>query len=367
MAVETPSPETLARVARSVLTRNLKLRRGERVTIEAWNHTLPWSVAFAREARRIGATPLVLYEDEESYWALVDDHKEAVLGRTAAHEFAALGKTDVYLHMWGPGDRVRLNALSEARREKLFAFNMPWYAAAKKAKLRGARLELGRPYPALAAAYGVDEGTWRDQIIAATAVDPAELARRGAPIAKALSRGRRLHLRDDHGTDLTLGLLHRPARVDDGRSRPADRAFPFGNLINLPSGAVRAPLDTAVADGTIVANRTNYYDDRAASGATFHFSGGRLTEASYEKGGATFDEQFAKGGRGRDRPGFLTIGLNPALHDTPQVEDLELGAVMVSIGGNQRVGGTNASPFFGWAISAGATVEVDGRTVPIGR
>ncbi|MCI4370108.1 MAG: hypothetical protein L3J81_02115, partial [Thermoplasmata archaeon] len=95
-------------MARSVLQKNLQVRPGERVIIEAWTHTLPWAVSFAREARRLGASPLVPYEDEASYWDSVDAKEDKVLGRAAAHEWAALGKTDVYLHMWGPGDRVRL-------------------------------------------------------------------------------------------------------------------------------------------------------------------------------------------------------------------------------------------------------------------
>jgi len=62
------------------------------------------------------------------------DHGEAkVLGTAAAHEWAALGKTDVYIHMWGPGDRVRLNALPPKQAEALFGFNDGWYSAARKA------------------------------------------------------------------------------------------------------------------------------------------------------------------------------------------------------------------------------------------
>ncbi|HEV2165711.1 MAG TPA: hypothetical protein VGS23_01840, partial [Thermoplasmata archaeon] len=108
------SPAVRTRVARSVLTKNLLVKPGERVTVEAWTHTLPWAVTFAREARRLGAQVLVPYEDERAYWQAVDSGEGARLGKVAAHEFAALGKTDVYLHMWGPGDRVRLNALKPA-------------------------------------------------------------------------------------------------------------------------------------------------------------------------------------------------------------------------------------------------------------
>lgn len=55
------------------------------------------------------------------------------------------------------------------------------------------------------------------------------------------------------------------------------------------------------------------------------------------------------------------------LHNTPQVEDEEAGALLVSVGGNRYVGGKNKSPFFGWAVIAGATAEIDGQSLPLSR
>lgn len=354
-----------SRLARSVLTKNLKLRPGERLTVEAWTHTIPWAAAFAREARRLGARPLMLLEEEAAFWDAVDHGDAAAVGSVGAHEWAALRETDVYVHMWGPGDRVRLNALPPKVQERVHGFNDRWYRIARKAKLRGARLELGRPYPTLARAYGVSEERWTDAVVRATAVDPARLARAAAPIARALARGRRLRLRHANGTDLTLGLAHRPVRQYVGTVPPVARRGPFDMLANLPSGVVALALDESVGDGTLVANRTNYYDDGVATGATFHFEGGRLTEATFAKGSERFDAPFRTAGKGRDRPGMLRIGLNPELNNTPQVEDIERGAVMVSVGGNRGLGGTNPADFFGWAVTAGATLEVDGRRLSI--
>jgi leucyl aminopeptidase (aminopeptidase T) len=361
------SPQTQAKLAKSVLKNNLQVKPGERVIVEAWTHTLPWAVAFAREARQMGAQVLVPYEDEEAYWDTVKGGKIHVLGKAAAHEWAALAKTDVYIHMWGPGDRVRLNALPSAQLSQLFGFNTGWYDTARKNGVRGARLEIGRPYPSLVKAYRADGAKWMDDLVRGTMVTPETLARVGNPIARALSRGKRLRIHDDQGTDLTLGLLGRPARPDIGRTTPAERKRPFGQLVTIPSGAVSVALDEAVADGTLVANRTNYYDDAIATGGVFQFRNGKLTSAEYAEGGERFDREYKKGGKGRDRPGQLRIGLNPELRDTPQLEDRELGAVMVSLGNNQFIGGKNKASFFGWAINAGATVEVDGKPLKIGR
>ena len=365
MDASNPSIKTATEVARSVLRKNLSVKPGETVTIEAWPHTLLWAVALAREARRLKATPLLLYEDEASYWDSVDSGESKVVGAAALHEFAALSKTDVYIHMWGPGDRVRLNALPAKDQQNLFGFNARWYETARKSGVRGARLELGRPYPALARAYSFDEQAWTDQLAAATLVDPASLARSAAPIASALSRGKKIRITHPNGTDLTLGLAGRTPRVYAARPVVGDPKRRFDMLTTLPAGAIRVALDESIATGMIVANRTSYYDEGVATGGTFVFSNGKLKEAHFDSGSELFEKPYQRGGVGRDRPGFLSIGLNPELHNTPQVEDIEAGAVMTTLGGNGNLGGKNRSPFFGWSVVAGATVEVDGKALSI--
>jgi leucyl aminopeptidase (aminopeptidase T) len=362
MSADHVSDATRAKMARSVLRNNLRVKPGERVVVEAWTHTLPWATAFAREARRIGALPLVPYEDEAMYWDTVKDGGDKLLGKVAAHEWAALAKTDVYIHMWGPGDRIRLNSLPDEQANRLFAFNSSWYTTASKVGLRGARLEIGRPYPSLARAYGYDISRWTDQLIRASMYSPDKLERAVNPVARALERGKSVHIHDDNGTDLRLGLAKRRPETYTGRP---NLKRPFQMLTTLPTGSLRVALDETVADGTIVGNRTNYYDDGKATGGVFRFRRGKLTDAEYAHGGERFEKAYKAGGKGRDQPGILSIGFNPELHNTPQVEDVELGAVMVSVGGNKFFRGKNTSPLFAWIVNVGAKVEVDGKTLAL--
>ncbi|EQD49963.1 peptidase M29, aminopeptidase II, partial [mine drainage metagenome] len=256
MARSPPTRE--AQLARSVLTRNLEVKAGENVIVEGWSHTLPWAVALVREARRLGAHPILLYEDEAAFWDSVDAKEDEVLGAAPTHEWAALAKTNVYIHLWNVGDRIRMDALPPKRVAKLFGFNDKWYDAAHSAKLRGTRLDIGRPFPNLAEAYGIDLATWTQQVFEGAVVDPAELEKRGEPIAKALERGRTVRIHDEAGTDLTLRLSGGEAVRDFGRVTRADRASRFRILNFLPAGAVRIALDPRVADGTIRANRASF-------------------------------------------------------------------------------------------------------------
>jgi leucyl aminopeptidase (aminopeptidase T) len=196
-------------------------------------------------------------------------------------------------------------------------------------------------------------------------VDPAKLASAAAPLLKTLEKGKELRIRHENGTDLTLGLAGYKGRATTGRLTPADLKRPFGMMVTLPAGGLRVPLNEKVADGTIVGNRTCYYDDGKATDPVFNFSGGKLIDYEFGSGTERFEKPFAKATKGKDQPGMIGIGLNPALHDTPQLEDNEAGAVMVTLGGNKFVGGKNPSDFFGWAITAGARIEVDGTPLKL--
>lgn len=354
--------------AKAVVNRNLEVRPGENVVIEGWSHVLPWATALARETRRVGAHPVVLYENDDSYWDSVDAREDEVLGAKAGHEWAMLGKTDVYIHMWNAPDRLRLEALGPKRGAKLFGWNPAWYKAAEKAGLRGSRLEIGRPFPSLAKVYGVNQSRWMDQVVAGTMVAPNRLRAAGAPIARALTRGRRIRIHDEHGTDITLGLARRAARIDDGRVAPEDKKRPFGMLNLLPAGAVRVALDESVGDGTFRANRPSYNDTGMATGGVYTFRQGRLVHHHYDTGAQFFDKFYPQGGKGRDRPGYLAIGLNPELHNTPQLEDREAGAITLSVGGNTFLpGGKNKTNFGGIVVNVGAYVEIDGRPLRLPR
>jgi hypothetical protein len=255
-----------------------------------------------------------------------------------------------------------MNSLPAKRAEKLFGWNPAWYKAAAKAGLRGSRLEIGRPYPSLAKVYAVKQSEWMDQVVAGSMVDPDRLAAEGRPIVRALERGRRIRIHDDRGTDLTLGLAHRNARLDVGRVQKADMKRPFGMLNLLPSGAVRVAVDERIAEGTIRANRASYNDIGMSTGGVLQFRKGRLVRHHFETGAKFFDNGFRTGGKGRDRPGYVTLGLNPMLRNTPQLEDLEAGAFTLMVGNNAFMpGGKNKSSFSFSLVNAGSTVEVDGR------
>lgn len=356
-------------VAEIVLRKTLGLRAGETVTIESWSSTLPWALSFVREARKIGAHPILLFEDEPNYWRSVAEAKPANLGAFGRHEAALLEKSDAYVFFLGPSDQARFERTNAELGGQLTGFDESWYAIANRTQLRFARMYLGLVSPSTAKRFRVHAPEWRENVIEASLVEPEEMHRPGAQIAKRFEEGTRLSLDHPNGTQLELQLKHRPAKLDSGLlpSQRRSRRGPGGSAgvreTPVPAGVVSVALDEEFAEGTIVANAPTRMRDAAWSGARWEFSHGHLLSYRFVSGRAQFDRALASARRGRDQPGALSIGLNPKLHEAPFMVDQELGTVTLSIGSNRHFGGTTDANFFAWASLRGADVAIDGRPI----
>jgi len=361
-----PSVEESDRLARAVLRQRLHVRPKESVTIESYPSALPWATGFVREARRLGAHPLLVYEDERSYWTGVEDGRANVVGSPGANEWAALRNSDVYVYFWGPESLGRVRRLPERTEEQLFAFNSTWYKVASKAGVRGVRMGIGRVTEENARLFGTPLGPWRRKLLDASLRDPSELRPAAQRVASRFARGKEVRIRHPNGTDLTIALAGRTPNVTVGEVTKASQATPFGMMANVPDACVYVAVDESTADGTFVANRpTSFAGAPSLEGGRFVFRDGRLVRGSFRSGGAAFRDGFRNAGEGRDRPSFVEIGVDPSLVGVPLLEEAEAGAVTVGVGRNVGFGGTNAVDFMSYLTLGGATLTVDG--VPLAR
>lgn len=212
--------------------------------------------------------------------------------------------------------------------------------------------------------WGVNLRRWQSDLLRASLVDPETIARSGARLAKALARGRRVRITHPNGTDLEMALLGARPRVQDGRPQRWTKGMsPSGMLTNIPAGFVDVVLDDRSAEGSFCANRrTNIWWNWHAGGK-LEFSGGKMVSHSLEDGAEQFERQFRDGSEGRDRASALSLGLNPAVRNVPNLEKWEQGCVSLQVGGNRGLGGSNHSSFFSWFCLAGAELSVDGTPV----
>ncbi len=365
------SPATMKTLAHSVLGKNLGVRRGENVTIETWNATLPWANAFVLEAARLGARPMLLFVDEPTYWQEVDDLPASALGRVGSHEWAALRETDAYVFFYGPNDVARESALPQAKFLALSAFEDEWFRIIEKAHVRSARIDLGRINASEARRFGLDEDDWRKEMIESILVDPDRMHREGSAVGRALQRGKLVRITHSNGTDLDLRLRGRRPRIHDGVIDARDVAN--GEVFEpLPPGWVAVAVDELHAEGDFVANVASATaasgDDIGrmlpSRGGHWTFRDGKLARFSYEAGGDEFAKAYQRVGRGKERPGALNIGLNPRITRIPLMEDQHRGRVTLSIGRNYFLDGVTRTPHFhAYLVLDGADVQVDGRVI----
>jgi len=367
-AMRAPSaPDAQAReMARVILRKSLRVRPGEHVAIESWSETLEYANALVLEALRIGARPLVLYQDEPTYWAAVAENRPSSLARVGEHLRAAVAKSDALVTFFGPSDRERMHALPWSTRFRLGEYSDHLYGSAAKAGTRAVQLALGRASPASARMYGVDLAAWKEELIEGTTVDPNLLRRRARRLAGPLLKGRTLEISHPNGTRLTLGLRHRRPQVSDGLVPPARPRGDWG-LVQLPAGVVSVALDERVAEGTFCSNVRNSVGVCDAVGEVeegrWTFVGGRLDRFSYVRGQDVFGPSFERAGAGKEKAGVLSIGLNDRISMAPLLLDQKAGAVTLQIGRNDTSGGSNRVPWWAWLILHGADLTVDGTTL----
>ncbi len=359
MAPEESAPVALAR---RLVGESLAVRAGENVLIESWNHTLPYAAACVVEARRRGAHPLLLLEDELALWRSADGPVRG-LGRPGSHELAALARTDAYVHFPGPADRSRYRSIPAAFRTVLDGEHPAWKRAARRARVRSVRSALGYASEPQAAFWGVSATTWRGQLLKASLEpDPREIRRAGRRTRELLGRAREVRITAANGTDVRLALKGRRPVVDDGIVGPEDRSE--GHLATLvPPGNVIVAPDEASAEGIAVGSRPSYLPWGRADGGQWEFHEGHLSSAWFSEGRTEFEAALTEAApRGRNVVSLMAIGLNPSLPPgTPQVEDQEAGAVTLAVGGNRGFGGSVSSSFLAWIVVGEATVAIDGR------
>ena len=358
----TPHLSSEDRLARMVLGQCLRVRAGETVTVETWNHALPWARAFVLEARRRGCEPTLVVEDEEAFFGSLAQSGAATIPRAP---ITLVRSSDAYVYFPGPEQFSRLLGLSNDELEAVVGRHArpEWRRTAHRVHLRAARMAVAAATPAAAARFGVDRDAWEQELVRGSLVPPVQLARRAAHLVRRLRRARRVRVHHANGTDLALELLRAPPIVEDGRADRTDRQG-GRHWTQVPTGVVAVPLVPGAAEGVWEANRATYdrFSNPAVSvGARFTFRRGRLTEYSFDRGGAAFSRAYLRGGHGRELPGALTFGLNPAISRAPEVGEVAEGTVGLLLGGNRMLGGRNSSSFAYLSTILGASVELDGE------
>ncbi|MFZ0829640.1 MAG: hypothetical protein WCB18_04225 [Thermoplasmata archaeon] len=343
------------------------MKRGENLLVETWSATLEWAESLVLEARILGVRATLWLEDEPTYWKSVDLAPSSNLGQVGSHELAALKEADAYVYLSGPFGTAREEARPQSLERRIRSIDHEWLRLAQKFGVRCVRWDLGRTSELRARRYHADLNEWRNELIEATAYDSRILSRDGMRIAGCFRRGKEVTVSHPNGTDLKLRLAHREPIVDDGVVDESD--VRSGHIMwALPGGVTGVSIDETYAEGTFVANCPGvmflHERDYPLPQGTWKFHRGRLTGYSFERGGEDFIRWFPKLGPGKERPSFISVGLNPRITSIPMVFDEARGMFCLSIGRNSFHGGKIRSPHFtAYQALRNASIHIDGKMI----
>lgn len=321
-------PEAYREVASNVLRRSLRLKRGETLTVETWTTGLHFAKEVVLQAKKLGAFPIVTYEDEKSYVRGVRLTPKSALGRMGRHELSLLAGSDAYVFIPGPPISSYYPKITRKEWIDSTGYNASWYAAAKKHKLRGARLTFGYVGNDLARLLGKsrDEIVWH-QLNAAT-VDLAKISIRARELAGLLRGGHDARLLTE-GCELKLRLMGE-VEIQDGITDEKDIAE-GNNICYVPPGYVGKGVKAASADGSLRASpsltRHGMVED-----VEIRFSRGKFAGWSSKSSTPvlkSLEEVLPASARS---PNYIMIGLNPLMKFGYGQDRFPAGSITVSMG-----------------------------------
>ena len=236
------------KVAKKVLTETLQVQRGEAVTVESWDNGLPFARRAVAEARAMGCTAVLIYEDEASYVEGVRRGPADVVGSMGKNEYGLLSGTDAYIFVPGQALGAYSKTLKPEERDRSTRYNSSWYDAAEKAGLRGARLSFGYAGKDMAGFLGKKLQDVVKEQLGAALVDYGEIRRKADKIAPLLLDGSEAEILSK-GNSLRVslrGALTIEDGVVDGEDRKAGE-----NMAYVPPGFASESVDPGSANGKV--------------------------------------------------------------------------------------------------------------------
>ena len=349
-------------LAKNVIRRTLHIQPKENVIVETWNHGLPIATEVVYQIRAAGARPMLLFEDEDTYWKSVTTLPESKLGQVGSHEWKAMSEADGYVFIPGPADITKIREAGK-KYSAATAYNDEWYRRAKRNRLRGARLGLGYVTEGRARSYGFDVPEWRAMVLEASSVDGQQIVRIGRKVTRELAKKGRLEITHPNGTRFSCDLVGRPAGIEDGIVTKED--LDAGeNMANIPAGEAFVVPDEKSGDGTIVFDRPIAWLGRWIRDVRVAFDGGRMVKFSASENEDLIRSEWEEAKGPKDLLGYLDIGLNPKARSGFLQDAIVAGNVYVAVGANDEVpGGKNKTDFYLGASLTGATITIDGRPI----
>ena len=298
------------KIAKKVLTQSLALKKGESLVVETWNNGLPFARQVVLEARKMGAIPITIFEDEAAYVAGARLTPKDILGKMGKHELKLLSGTDAYVFIPGPVLGSYSHRLPRETVSSSTAYGDSWYKAAAKAKLRGVRLSFGYIGEDAPSLLGKSVETIVAHQLNAALTDYNTIGKKARALSSALAEGAGATLKTP-GSKLTFKLAG-VKEIDDGVVDASD-IEDENNVCYIPPGYVYSELDPKSASGRFSFSPTVTRFGLIKDGS-IDFKEGRVVGWRSKSSSAVLRKLAAAAQDKTKQASALTVGLNPLLN-----------------------------------------------------
>jgi aminopeptidase len=277
------------RLANLLIRYSTKLRKGDRVLIDAIEIPDEMVIELIRAVRQVGATPLIeLRHGRVSREMLRDtNEKDAALMRDI--EMFRMKRVDAYIAMRGSANATEA---SDVPSDKMQLFSRVLRPVLNHRVNKTRWVVLRWPSPSMAQAAGMSTEGFENFYFDVCTMDYPRMAKAMLPLERRMKKANRVHLKGP-GTDLRFSIKGIGAQMCKG-----DRNIPDGEVFSCPvkdsvNGHIQYNTPTLYA-GTRFENVRLEFRDGKIIGATSNNTK-RLNEILDTDAGARFVGEFSLG------------------------------------------------------------------------
>lgn len=285
----------MQKLARLLIRYSCKMKRGEKVLIEAIDIPHEFTAALVREAADVGGRPIVFLKSNQVNRALMMDGSKEQWDLIADVERKMISSVQCYIGMRG---NPNISELSDVPTDKQKIYETTvWKRVHLEVRIPKTRWVVLRwPNGSMAQMAEMSTEAFEDFYFNVCTLDYAKMSRAMRPLVKLMNRTDKVRLKGPGDTDLTFSIKGIPAIACDGH-------------VNIPDGEVfTAPVRDSI-NGVIHYNCPTIYRGVTHNDVRLVFRDGKIVEATStatDKLNEVFDTD-----KGARYVGEFAIGFNP--------------------------------------------------------
>ena len=288
--------ERLTKLAESVLKNSVKLKKGDKIYIEAFSSsTKDLFNELIRVAAKMGATPFYMYNDNSFVKNLMSNASPQQVEQYAKWHRSLMDDMDCYVAVRGYDD---LFAMSDIPPSKMKAYENIYYGLVHfDSRIPNTRWCVMRyPNDTMAALSKISKEKLEDFFFECCLVDYKKMGKAMLPLKKLMDKTDKVRIKGPN-TDLSFSIKGLKSVVCDGS-------------MNIPDGEVyTAPVKNSI-NGHIQFNTDTLYGGTFYSNIYLEFKDGKIVKAESRANNDKLQKQLQID-EGAKYMGEFAIGVNP--------------------------------------------------------